>query len=495
VEAIGGSLARPSELLRAIAALVLLSAPSVAATATTGEFGIAGPATFEGPATLGGPLLAAYGRPEPQALLLQAARATLSVSVYEATYVDAGAGTSTTPEKRTLAFEVAHVTLVGAREGYLAILPKDGTRGTLTGDALRFEAKDRTTFGAAVVGQPADERTRIFSHTVSTPHLLANDFEASIGPRFALKLYGPTLIVETPEGREEFATGRFPDPMLPRAATGRDVWLVAEVAAEASIGRGADLALALGPSHVRWSDAVDFLAAHGQLQADGLHPLERPGRVRLEGDFEGRVEPAPPSAATLTFAGDLRRAVYPTGVVATGQTGPIVPPAGDLLLPGLGVLALGAVGALAVRALRGRRVRSARADAARMTPEDCLAEHARAVEAEDWSAALAWTRRARRLAPASARLAHDEAFALEQLDRLDAAFETYAEAAAMGTDGFADFGAARCAARLGRPRDEIVTWLARALEADPGLSIDVLADPDLAPLARDPRLADRFRRD
>ncbi|HVL48114.1 MAG TPA: hypothetical protein VM889_06120 [Candidatus Thermoplasmatota archaeon] len=246
-----------------------------------------------------------------------------------------------------------------------------------------------------------------------------------------MKVYGPRVIVESEGDVVVFTTGREYERVGRALTAGRDVWLVIEAEGRVVVRSHAALTTALSNPWISWSPEIAAAEPHVVV-------AERP----------------------------------------------------DFLLPGLTILAVAFAGAVALHARFTRdREPSGRVPTSSLTPETCLAEASHAATAGQWGRALEWTQRSRRLAPKSARLALDEAFALKQLGDVDGAIEAYGEAAALGDDGVAEFSAARLAAFADRPAVVVAIWLERAVARDPGFADEARLDPDLARYAGDPRVA------
>lgn len=129
------------------------------------------------------------------------------------------------------------------------------------------------------------------------------------------------------------------------------------------------------------------------------------------------------------------------------------------------------------------------------TAEDCVAAADRAMAEGRWPAAAEWLGRAHRLAPTSARVASDLAFALRQLGDVEGALRLYGEAARAGADlgGEPAFHAALACLQSGRSHEEAEAWLARALESEPELAFVVDAE-DFTLLRGRPGTEDAIRK-
>lgn len=177
----------------------------------------------------------------------------------------------------------------------------------------------------------------------------------------------------------------------------------------------------------------------------------------------------------------------------------LLPPEGALAGAGI---ALGAYAALGVFAAASwwDRLRGPRAapqlpeDAFPFTVEDCVHAADRAIGEERWPAAAEWLGRAHRLAPTSARVCADLAFALRQIGDLEGALAMYEKASRCAQDDGEPFlhGALTSLAAQ-RPLEEAEEWLARALAIEPSLVV-VVEDEQFKPLRGRPRFEAALQR-
>lgn len=117
-----------------------------------------------------------------------------------------------------------------------------------------------------------------------------------------------------------------------------------------------------------------------------------------------------------------------------------------------------------------------------------------AADMEDYQTSLDWLALALRLAPTSARLWAERAYAHEQLAQLDEAEAAYQKAVEFDTSGEAHFLYARFAHLWGR-RDVAVKMLVRACELEPTFGIELEVDgEDWGSLPQDPAVRRAMRR-
>lgn len=372
--------------------------------------------------------------------------------------------------------------LSSVQEGYLSLL--GALEGTARLDSAALRAAPwppgEISHGTSV-GEPRDDEPTFAFH-VDRPHLrghgpgtLAYDGAGRI------KLLGPDLWVESDERQGFLPSGRQEGSPAPG---GRSVlrWVVLEFEdARIVMDARSPWLAAFDNATTSWDGVATMKPVSGALEGAGARHVPTPDVARIDGRLDAHIRPI------LTRSGDLLTWWDVSGTLRTttlhAQALHAAPtPSGNLVAiawPVFGaVLALGATGGYT---LAGRR-RRARMDAREMDAEDYAETATAAASLKDWPEAVEWFTRARRLAPTSARLCADLAFALSQVGDHDEALRLYEEASRLSGDGEADLNGAITALGAGRPPDEVERWLARALERSPLLALDLDGDETFAPL-------------
>lgn len=98
---------------------------------------------------------------------------------------------------------------------------------------------------------------------------------------------------------------------------------------------------------------------------------------------------------------------------------------------------------------------------------------------EETTPACDWFGRARSLAPTSARLVQEHAYALSQVGDVSGSLRAYADASTLSGDGQADFDAARLLLTSEGGAREALMLFQRALERSPWLAIEAPEEPEI----------------
>ncbi|HUR67869.1 MAG TPA: hypothetical protein VM370_01380 [Candidatus Thermoplasmatota archaeon] len=362
----------------------------------------------------------------------------------------------------------------GTSDGWLGIYG-GSTSLRAAPDVLRLTASLDSSLSNGV-GEVEDEPragNQVFIRALRGPHLQASlPASLALEGAFAAKVRGPDLVIGSDEGTTTFATGE-----EETTATVVARWLMIE-ATDASMQIACECdadALLATPATLDWEQMRAF-ATRLVVEDDRATYVAANETIDLEGRFTGTLGATPDATAQLSVAGD----VASTSARVTARPAAGVPPAWILLV---GLAAAGSAGAL----LYARRSPGARGDAG-LTAEDLADLAARALEEGDPAQAAAWLRRARALAPSSARLMIEEAYALEASGQHELALTLYGEAAQASKTGEADLLRARLLARTARP-SEAAEALAAALARDAWLVLDLDEDAALRPLQADERVA------
>jgi hypothetical protein len=235
---------------------------------------------------------------------------------------------------------------------------------------------------------------------------------------------------------------------------------------------------ALSGMDATWDGPMRFTPRDGNLRTDGGVYLPGGGPVEIDGNLTARLLPTAAGESRLTLSGDVRSSSLT--FAPTTQAIPASVARSWVALAVLGAVvvavgggAAGGVGASWALVRRIREMRPPPPQQLPFSPEDCMEVARAALSQEDWPEALDWLRRAHGLAPASARIAGDLAFCLEQMGAVDDALEWHAKAHALSSDGEAAFNAARAAQDAGKPAGVVFEWLAAALERTPGFVEEV----------------------
>jgi hypothetical protein len=367
--------------------------------------------------------------------------------------------------------------------GFLGIYPSADASGTLVaGSRLEVEARSRgraaTGTGDSDLTKPdADPKSPIaeYERTLPTPHVwMEGSGQVAYGGAGMLKMMGPDLLVTSREGPRRVDTGV--EQVSPVNATYR--WAVLEMENATVTMESRDSWLLAAPeASVQWEGEARLSSASGSLDVpEGRYAVSKEP-ARLAGRFDATFAPEERGGKTTTRLVIHSAEVHDTsmrlasGPLWQGTAGSADPPRFLFLL--LGVVGVGAsFGAGLVITRRRRALRPPP-----LTVEDCMAAATQAADEEDWSRAIDWLRRVRRMAPTSSRTCADLAHALCQTGRHDEGLRMYEEASRLAHDGEADFNGAVVAVEAGRPPHEVEAWLERALARTPMYVVDVDSDP------------------
>jgi hypothetical protein len=327
------------------------------------------------------------------------------------------------------------------------------------GSTQAVEFLPATVMGDDSPADHEDENSTHFGLLVRGP-LTAGEAQGSLAGALHVKLFGPTVRVESAQGDQEIQTGSVQQTALVENLT----WVV--VTAE-------DATLTLGPAGARvatsnatlaWDGKAWLRGASGHLLAGG-HDQTLAGDVALTCRCTGTLAPG---ADELVLHGDVR---------ATSMRAPLArdsPDPGAPLTMTLILVAGVAVGAWLYRVWQRREVP--------VDAEECSRLADAAMEAGRAEDAVRWIRRARLLAPASARLAMDEAHAHAARGDHASALRALDQAARLAHDGEPDFQAAALLLARGEEK-EAERRMRLALARSPDLARELHADPALRVLA------------
>lgn len=367
----------------------------------------------------------------------------------------------------------------------------EGTSHRLAGvkvaPAARTVAENEADADAhpAADARPKDEPQ--FRHEFTDPHLIAE------GPgrvRFhggaILTLWGPDVTVRSSGEVKTYPTGRTTEGL----GRERVRWVEIEFG-EGDLEASTTSPWLLVTPHLSlsWDGEAAFRPAAGELRTADHVFRPAAADARLRGRFDASaslVETADGLLTRLALQGDVLGTTMEGRRVAAPQEEADPP----VLLTTVAVVAgLGFGGGL----LWARRVLGKPpAPSVPYTAEDCMVAVDRAMAAADWPAAAEWLRRACALAPSSAALRADLAYAMMELGQPDEAAELFRQAERLGPlDGEAYLHAAVACVRAAQPAHEAEEWLDKALSARPALVADLEDVEELAPLLETPSVARR----
>lgn len=351
---------------------------------------------------------------------------------------------------------------------------------------LKMETQGSSTIQSseADVSRKDERNVPYYWDHVEGAHLLTQGAETlTVKGAGEYKVTGSDVIVHSNDRSRECKTGMEPGPTAAQAVRGWAILIVPDDAV-LRVEAASPWLLALGTVHASWKGQASLLPIDGALEAkDGRYVADQHPHV-LNGDFACTVVPiiaAGTGYARLTLNGDLVQTSMPKEIsplqAHLGQiitTGWALP---GLVVAGILAVALGSFGATMVVRRRAAVVDAAPALVVPYTVEDCEARGAEAMEAGDWAGAEAWYERAHRLAPTSASVCCNLAFAMRQLGHFDGALTLLEEARRLeAADGEVEFQGALTALLANRPEDEVEDWLVRALDAGPEWLACVEAD-------------------
>lgn len=439
------------------------------------------------------PLLAfTNGTKGLESLDLRAPQATLHLFERPFTEADAAGlnykhlgGTDHTPLKlRNLHLRAGEV----KGNGYLGMYPDRASLGHFTPlieTTLQPQEQSRITTKVMLLHLGDEEPDRFARHydvSVQEPHM---DWSAPGTLRYegdgAIKVFGVDLIVESAELAGTFRTGieRESDFALREGAFR---WALIEFTNGTMEATSATpWRLDATQVDVRGEGHMTMLKVRHDAGASPSAPHARRATDRLEGQLDATLTVQRAAAGLFTRV-DVRQGTLasaaeaaPPSAQSTRAVAP-GPAAWPLPLLGLALVLAGGGAAGAYAALRRREPHMP------FSPEDCREAGAAAASEEDWALAAEWFERGAKLAPTSARMHADLAFALSQIGDHDGALRHYATASRHSQDGEADFNGALAAIAAGRPPEEVETWLARALRRSPEYVLHIEDDEEFDPL-------------
>ena len=459
-------------------ALVALTMPTVLAAAAEGDLALQSLA-FHAPAAGGLDLHAAYANDTTRVARFELTAETLEVRVWRGHEVEARLLPDeylkyrTSTESSSWMLTDVRVTLAAAGPGWLGVRWAPDAEATLPrGSVVAFHDESVVGFGGTPGMDAESPDQPFFRETFRAPHLHVDGVEAlALEGDGVLRLSGLDLDVLARENASRLATGTTRDEGPAGRATVAWATLTFTRGTLRVEGLADAQAQALGAT-LAWTGGATLQGAEGVLQdADRVWRPATPAET-LEGTFQGTLLPAD-GRIHAALAGDvtggtlvaMARAPAPAGGAALAL---------PWLILGVGLL----VGSGATYAVLRRRARLGRPGV-----EDLLDLALQSAEAGDTERALAWIRRARAAAPASERLALEEAAILEAGGEDEAALRAYRAVAEAG-NGEACWLLARGLARRGAHADDVAPWIRRALEREPVLAYEIEEDEALAPHLR-----------
>ena len=484
--------------------LLALIAPSAAAAASAGQFLVSGAIDLPAGTSLGGEPLGVYTEEAEsvRTISLVAPRAHV-YALEQKRHVVAPPGQDryTVAQPVEVIFERnltdLRVDLVqwSSGEGWLGIYPGASSTLHLASSApVGVKVSDFSTLGPAedpgaplsgANDQSDQPRQRRYYQSVAEDHLY---FEATgairaTGP-MSVKILGPLLHVESREFTGDFRTGRATGTGLLQEETYQWVFFTVEDATFVMESDGL-VQMAMGALSASWSGAARFTPVRGELLVDGESYSAKPGAAMVGGDFSGSLAPRRDASRLLTF---LAIDGHLSSTTLQPQAANVAAGRGGSDLPWLPLILFGAVvvgGSAGAAVLATRRRRSATPAVAGSPPafvgpydglhaDDFIRLADEAAVERRWARALQWAQQARRMAPTNARIRADEGEYLFQLGLFEEALLAFGEASRLdGSEGYADYRGAQAAVAAGRPVDEVLAWLERALGRSPDLVGDL----------------------
>lgn len=451
--------------LRAWARLVILCAvalaPPAQAIAASGELLAEGPWQVVGPALTQVQPAGVYLAEAPG--LASFSLTAASVEVIQLRRVSAQAQVvDVAPRVEDRSYEVTLVSLsllATPEGGWLGIYPESAS-ATLESSMLVGESSAPAAYGngRATPEVAPDPQVRAYSVDAREPHvLLESAGKLVITGDFALKFEGPDLAVLAAENSTQIETGYTPPRLGAGIAENRWAFLrVTEGRLE--LVSESPFALPAPEAEIDWNGILRLAPRSGGIEAAGTSYLSDGRAATLEGTFTGRFLARGDSTdTTMLLEGDLESTTLGR-VSAPADTG----------RGASGWLLVGAVATVVAAGVATYAVVGRRRAAPLFSTDEYVRLAAEAAEAEDYDAALGWTRKARVGAPTSARLATDEGFFLERLGETGPALAAYARAMALSDDGEPEFLAFLLASRLDL-EEEAARCLIAALDKSPSL--------------------------
>lgn len=433
------------------------------------------------------PLLTALNATDGLHLLSLHASAAV-VHVYEAPFTEASIlqVTSGSTHQRFDLEDATMTLLPGNHRGMLVLYKHhEGAARFTSGGRVALHPQERADFtaggtiGASLAKDSRDER---YTHTeiVTRPHIGIQEQGALSyeGPGL-LKIYGPDILLRAGGVERVLRTGLERGPEgLPREGVRR--WVVvefSEAAFEASSAKpwilaGIDVSAA-------WDGGLAFHPVSGSLRSGEREYAAIGKPATLLGTLTAALDIVARQDHPLLTSWRVSGILDKTSLEMT-QMVPAAPAGRDggwQIVAGIlaGMCVVGGYGAVHLH-------RHPRRPGYAATAEECHDAATAAASHEDWPEAAEWFARARRLAPTSARLCADLAFALGQMGDLDEALRLYEEASRLSSDGEADLNGALTALEAGRNADEVEQWLVRCLERSPETVLDLEGDDAFAHL-------------
>lgn len=497
-----------------MAALLLL--PSAVALSGGGDFLAKGAVSLPPASNLILEPLAAYNT-EPasmQSCLLASPMVTVTVYEREFAILDKGpmpvvARTSLEDGNASRIYRAASISLTpSGTYGGLGLYSPDGewraSASSVAGIEPREES-DLSDFDVAPGNQQEGpyDTAYVFRSITKGPHVLVNTTGATqFTGSGMLHIHGFDILIESEDGRHVIHAGvERPSPVSPQAifrwalvefhggvleTESSHPWLLTAASTDASTPEG----------------SIVFHALTGAMETRAARYVASDSPTEIEGRFDLHLAPSPSLGDILLqmeLSGDLSSTTLAAQSIPASAR---LTSAFDGAVPLMLVTAVLASGAFfgggmwyGHRRIVARRPPAAPAAAVAVAPlpaeavasverpfpfsvEDCSDAGALAASEEDWASAAKWFMRAHELAPTSARICADLAFALSQIGDVDEALQYYAEASRLSSDGEADFNAALAAIHAGRPVEEVEVLLERALARSPELVVPLDGDKD-----------------
>lgn len=366
----------------------------------------------------------------------------------------------------------ANLTLLAPPEGGWLGVYASAVKATSDSVHVLGETRAAAAYGnGATMSEVApDPSVRTYSVEVSDEHLL---LEAAgklvLTGDFSMKFEGPDVSLISIENTTRIRTGYAPPDF--GAGLAEERWAFLRVSdARLELVARSPLLLPARAADIDWAGTLRLAPVSGALDAAGDTYLAEGESATLDGAFSGRFAPDGGTRTSLRIAGDMQATTLSRAAVPVAQAGLRA----GWTLVGIAAIAATGVAGLAVARSRGRA-------APMLGVDDYVRLAADAAEAEDFDAALGWTRKAIAHAPTSARLTTDEGYFLERLGETGPALAAYARAMPLSHDGEPEFLAFLLASRLAL-EDDAARWIVQALDKAPALLLG-LEENQLAPLA------------
>lgn len=401
---------------------------------------------------------------------LTARGARLSVIEYEQGYATLGAANLGTPAPAPRFYNFSNAVLktgdVDSGVSTLGIYPRGGTTMTANGPTTT-ESRAHSVISDLMETSADTDRWRYFAE-ITEPHiLLSAGGTVQISGPGAIKIRGPTVVIDSDTGRMTFETGS--EQSSPAETKVR--WLVIDAdALTATFETGsARFVAAIAQGQASWNGTATVHHPTGRLYAGGSEYEARAASTTIGGKLNAALAADPTAKVArlrIALSGDMQT----TALAAT----PVPTPPIGFGLNTWGLLLVGAVlfggSALAI-ALKKRVDEFPRTDRVNTHPLDQAAAAALLAQAEEAEEEAQWERaadlfgRARRVDirnPENPRFAIQEGIYRRRAGQHEAAIAAFAEAMRAMTTGQAEWFGTLTALEWGAP-DLAEEYLVRGL--------------------------------